>query len=132
MTDHRALLGELAQLLDKGYDDAALEALREHDRALVALAEGSQAAAVALAREELAAERAAFADLAARQFWRGVCAHMAKIADRLSDEYAAVPAPTQIPESARLSEVMLLRGLECIASGYAAEADVIRAWAGEG
>lgn len=121
----------VAMIRSSSSSDRALELLAEHDRKLVAMANASEAAAVALAREELAAERAAFADMAARQFWRGVCAHMAKTADRLSDEYAGVPAPTQIPESARLSEVMLLRGLECIASGYAAEADVIRAWAGE-
>lgn len=30
------------------------------------------------------------------------------------------------------AKVMLLRGLECIASGYAAEAAVHRTWAGEG
>ena len=122
---------DLVQAIRIQTDGAAAEMLAEHERQLVAVFEADKAAAVALAREELAAERAAFADMAARQFWRGVCAHMAKTADRLSDEYAGVPAPTQIPESARLSEVMLLRGLECIASGYAAEADVIRAWAGE-
>lgn len=132
MTDHRALLGELAQLLDKGYDDAALEALREHDRALVALAEGSQAAAVALAREELAAERAAFADLAARQFWRGVCAERAAGADVHACQFRASAAPPQVPANLRDAVDLAVYASMDFASAFDSEAAVHRTWAGEG
>lgn len=112
--------------------DRALELLTEHDRAIVAIADASQATAVALARQSVAAERAAFDHLAARQFWRGVCAERAACADVTSQRYDAVVGQPQVPGDLMAAESLALRAVLDLSAAFAAEADVHRVWAGEG
>lgn len=113
-------------------DNAAAELLAEHERQLVAAFEADKAAEISATREELAAERAAFADLAARQFWRGVCAERAAYADGASQRYdTAVMAPAQLPADLQAASSIALRAIMDMCTAHAAEADVHRAWAGE-
>jgi len=112
--------------------DAAADLAAEWAEGLFAIAEGSQAAAVALAREELAAERAAFADLAARQFWRGVCAERAAGADVNACQFRASKAPPQVPANLRDAVDLAVYASMDFASAFDSEAAVHRVWAEKG
>lgn len=112
--------------------DAAADLAAEWAEGIFAIAEGSQAAAVALAREELAAERAAFADLAARQFWRGVCAERAAGADANACQFRASKAPPQVPANLRDAVDLAVYASMDFASALDSEAAVHRVWAEKG
>lgn len=115
-------------------DDAAAELLAEHERELelVAVFEADKAAEISTTREELAAERAAFADLAARQFWRGVCAERAAGADVHACQFRASAAPPQVPANLRDAVDLAVYASMDFASAFDSEAAVHRTWAGEG
>jgi len=113
-------------------DDAAAELLAEHERELVAVFEADKAAEISTTREELAAERAAFADLAARQFWRGVCAERAAGADVHACQFRASAAPPQVPANLRDAVDLAVYASMDFASAFDSEAAVHRAWAEKG
>jgi len=112
--------------------DAAAELLAEHERELVAVFEADKAAEISTTREELAAERAAFADLAARQFWRGVCAERAAGADVNACQFRASKAPPQVPANLRDAVDLAVYASMDFASAFDSEAAVHRAWAEKG
>lgn len=113
-------------------DDAAAELLAEHDREIVAVFEADKAAEISTTREELAAERAAFADLAARQFWRGVCADRAAGADVNACQFRASKAPPQVPANLRDAVDLAVYASMDFASAFDSEAAVHRVWAEKG
>lgn len=113
-------------------DGAAAELLAEHEREIVAVFEADKAAEISTTREELAAERAAFADLAARQFWRGVCAERAAGADVHACQFRASARPPQVPANLRDAVDLAVYASMDFASAFDSEAAVHRTWAGEG
>lgn len=73
MRDYAKLIDAVHKAVMMGDRAAAADLLAAHDRELVLLANANEAAAVALARQSVAAEYDAMIDAIALEFWTSVC-----------------------------------------------------------
>lgn len=64
-------------------------------------------------------------------FWRGVCAERAACSDETSKRYYAAAVLEQVPIDLCVAVRVSLAAMSDLASAFAYEADVHRAWAGE-
>lgn len=89
-------------------DDAALEVAEDYARHLISVADASQAAAVAIARQSVAAEYDTLIDGVALEFWRRVTIAKAVELMSASAQARAVYGPNTVEEATLADESFLL------------------------